>query len=174
MDPMQVDPTPALTVIVDESGSSAPAGGETATPVTTPATDPMQVDPTPALTIQSDQPSAPSLRASPIPTETTTPSGKDDPDAEPAPPHTSTIGQTGESSEGDVVTADAVSNASSSCGTSTEDDNLPPFLAVTIEYLREASAEGVWQDLVTTLVAFEKSGPPSGVRLTFTRLASFK
>jgi hypothetical protein len=136
----------------------------------------MQVDPTPALTIQSDQPSAPRLKASPIPTKTTAPSGEDNPDAEPVPLHTSTIGQTGESSEGDVVTADAVSNASSSCGTSntSKDNNLPPFLAVMIEYLREASAEGVWQDLVMTLVAFEKSGPLSGVHLTFTRLALFK
>ena len=172
-DPTQLDPTPAVTIIIDESASSAPAGGETTTPVTTPAMDPIQLDPTPALTIQSDQLSAPSLGSSPIPSETTAPSGMDDSDAKLAPPHTSTIGQTG---EGDVVTGDAISNASSLCGTSNafEDDNLPAFLAVTIEYLQGASAEGVWQDLVTTLVAFEKSGPPSGVRLTFTCLASFK
>ena len=166
----------SATVIVDESIPSAPASGETAPPVTTPATDLMQLDAVPALTVQSEQPSASTLTSLPIPTDTTVLSGMDHPDDKPASPHGSTIGQTGERSDGDAVTAEAISNASPSCGTSnaSEDYALPAFLAVTMEYLRGASAEGVWQDLVTTLVAFEKSGPPSGVRLTFTQLASFR
>lgn len=182
---MQLDAVPALTVqndqpstavIVNESASSAPASGEIATSVTIPAKDSIQLDAVPALTVQNDQPSATSLESSPIPTATAIPSGVNRPDDKPALPLTSTIGQTGERSEGDVITADAISNASPVCGTSNaaEDDNLPAFLTVTIESLRGASSEGVWQELVTTLVAFEKSGPPTGVCLTFTHLASFK
>jgi len=42
-------------------------------------------------------------------------------------------------------------------------DFLPTWLAQTIGYLRQVSANQTWQDLVTEFVQFEKSGPPIGV-----------
>ena len=46
-----------------------------------------------------------------------------------------------------------------------KDDNLPPWLMLTIEYLRNVSKENAWQNLVTEFITFEKSGPPAGVSL---------
>jgi hypothetical protein len=43
------------------------------------------------------------------------------------------------------------------------DEDLPPWLTPTIKYLRSVSEENAWQNVVTEFVAFEKSGPPTGV-----------
>jgi hypothetical protein len=44
-----------------------------------------------------------------------------------------------------------------------DDENLPPWLAAKIKYLREVADDTVWQNLVTDFVDFEKGGPPNGV-----------
>jgi len=44
------------------------------------------------------------------------------------------------------------------------DVNLPPWLTAMIQYLRGVAKDVLWQNLVTELVEFEKSGPPNGVR----------
>jgi hypothetical protein len=46
-----------------------------------------------------------------------------------------------------------------------KDNNLPPWLAQPIKYLRGISDETAWQNLVTEFITFEKSGPPTGVSL---------
>ena len=43
------------------------------------------------------------------------------------------------------------------------DKDLPTWLAPIIGYLRSASDEASWQDLVTEFIDFEKCGPPYGV-----------
>ena len=47
-----------------------------------------------------------------------------------------------------------------------KDDNLPPWLALMIDYLRGVSEDAAWQDLVTEFVDFEKHYPPNGVSLS--------
>ena len=44
-----------------------------------------------------------------------------------------------------------------------DDENLPPWLAAKINYLRRVTDDPVWQNLVTDFVNFEKAGPPNGV-----------
>jgi hypothetical protein len=43
------------------------------------------------------------------------------------------------------------------------DEDLPPWLASIIQYLRGVAEDVAWQDLVTAFVKFEKRGPPNGV-----------
>jgi hypothetical protein len=49
-----------------------------------------------------------------------------------------------------------------------QDNNLPSWLVLTIDYLRGVSKDNAWQKLVTEFVAFEKSRPPTGVSQIFT------
>jgi hypothetical protein len=43
------------------------------------------------------------------------------------------------------------------------DNNLPPWLTSRIAYLCGVAEDAAWQDLITHLVEFEKSGPPNRV-----------
>ena len=70
--------------------------------------------------------------------------------------------QPNERSEKDVVMQDATSIPLASPDPP-NDNNLPPWLAQMIAYLRGVSDDVAWQDLVTAFVAFEKCGPPHGV-----------
>jgi len=70
--------------------------------------------------------------------------------------------QPNERSEKDVVMQDATSMTLASLDPP-NDNNLPPWLAQMIAYLRGVSEDLAWQDLVTAFVAFEKRGPPHGV-----------
>jgi len=45
------------------------------------------------------------------------------------------------------------------------DEDLPPWLAQMISYLRDVAEDTPWQDLVTGFVEFEKGRPPIGVSL---------
>lgn len=75
-----------------------------------------------------------------------------------------------ESTEGrpgnDVVMGDATSTTLSLSRLPHKpqnDEDLPPWLASMITYLRGVAKEAGWQDLVTVFVEFEKCGPPNGV-----------
>lgn len=71
----------------------------------------------------------------------------------------------------DVDMADATTNdlpgvalaSAKETWTHENDEDLPPWLAQTIVYLRQVSVDRAWQDLVTEFVEFEKAGPPIGV-----------
>lgn len=43
------------------------------------------------------------------------------------------------------------------------DNDVPPWLTSKIVYFRGVAEDAAWQDLITHLVEFEKSGPPNGV-----------
>ena len=66
---------------------------------------------------------------------------------------------TNQETTNDVVMGDAAAPAQKP----QDDENLPPWLAAKIKYLREVTDDTVWQNLVTDFVDFEKGGPPNGV-----------
>jgi hypothetical protein len=44
---------------------------------------------------------------------------------------------------------------------------VPHWLSTMIGYLRDVSTNEPWQNLISELIVFEKSGPPTGVRTAF-------
>ena len=58
------------------------------------------------------------------------------------------------------------------CPKHKNDDNLPPWLALMIQYLCGVSEDAAWQDLVTEFVNFKKHHPPNGVSLNISFVVS--
>jgi hypothetical protein len=67
-----------------------------------------------------------------------------------------------EKQDDDVVMGNPDFNRSELC-LPQNDNDLPPWLTLTIKYLRRVSELNAWQNLVTEFITFEKSGPPAGV-----------
>jgi hypothetical protein len=66
---------------------------------------------------------------------------------------------------------DDATSGDSSTQTLQNDQDLPPWLVLTIGYLRSLSGDLAWQSLVNDFVAFEKLQPSRGVSSTFFSLS---
>ena len=118
--------------------------------------------PAPATSVVASQDSD----KNPTPAPATAVVASQDPDENPNPaPATSVAASqdaenpTNQETTNDVVMGDVAAPAQKP----QDDENLPPWLAAKINYLRGVTDDPVWQNLVTDFVDFEKAGPPNGV-----------